>query len=259
MRLNEDVSIITNKLVFVPYEASHVETYSRWMASETLREATASERLSLPEEYAMQASWREDADKLTFVLCMPSLGLQRAFNKPAVTNPEDYIIIEGIDDASDLLIGDVNLFLYEDDGDLEEGEEPTGMVGEIEVMVARAEHQGRKLGKIAVLVFMLYVMRHKEQMLAQDATRFSKASGKTLKYLRVKIGQDNARSLVLFQSLGFKKCTEEPNIFGEFELRLTVWPQEAVELELKTMLASCGVDCMKEVEFRKANSVEGAY
>lgn len=41
------------------------------MRSPALRAATASEPLSLPEEYAMQAAWRRDCDKLTFIVCMP--------------------------------------------------------------------------------------------------------------------------------------------------------------------------------------------
>lgn len=36
--------------------------YHEWMKSEELRRLTASEPLTLEQEYAMQRSWREDAD-----------------------------------------------------------------------------------------------------------------------------------------------------------------------------------------------------
>lgn len=40
----------------------HVPTYNEWMQSEELRELTASEPLTLEEEYAMCDSWATDAD-----------------------------------------------------------------------------------------------------------------------------------------------------------------------------------------------------
>ncbi|KAK6529079.1 hypothetical protein TWF694_004297 [Orbilia ellipsospora] len=248
MKLNESVSIITNKLVLVPYEASHVATYSEWMSSEALREATASERLSLPEEYAMQKSWRQDADKLTFILSLPSNKIK----SPTEGVRKECTVVEGIDDVPENLVGDVNLFLYEDDEDDEvEGQESgqVGMVGEVELMIARTEYQGQGLGKLAVLIFILYVLRHQEEILEQDSTRFVK--GNKFKHLRVKIGSDNERSLGLFQKLGFKKCTDEPNVFGEFELRFSVTPMENVQEGVERMARDAGMEWMEEVLFQR--------
>ncbi|KAF3915820.1 hypothetical protein ABW21_db0206400 [Orbilia brochopaga] len=224
------------------------------MSSEALREATASERLTLPEEYAMQKSWREDVDKLTFILSLPSPRIQEALSQSPTDSPgaskDKLKVIEGSDDTSDRLIGDINLFLYEDNDDLEEGEASTGMVGEIEVMIARPEYQGQGLGKVTVLVFMVYILRHQEQILAQDSSRFLTTGGERLKHLRVKIGKDNMRSLVLFQKLGFRKCTEEANVFGEFELRLAIEPREDVEANLRIALTNSGVDQLEEAYFQ---------
>ncbi|EPS43066.1 hypothetical protein H072_2942 [Dactylellina haptotyla CBS 200.50] len=250
MRLNESVAVITNKLVFLPYEASHVETYSEWMGSEAIREATASERLSLAEEYAMQKSWREDADKLTFILSLPSDGIKAAASHDGPL--KNYIVVEGVDDKPEILIGDVNLFLYEDDEEEEvEGQErgPVEMVGEVELMIARPEFQGRGLGKLAVIIFILYVLQHQGDILSQDSSRNLK--GKSFKHLRVKIGKENTRSLELFQKLGFVKLTEEPNVFGEFELRLKIEPLEGVQENLEVMMRDSGVEWMEEVGFQR--------
>lgn len=51
---------ITEHLVLVPYRRKYVHRYHEWMKDPFLQEATASEPLTLEEEYAMQASWRDD-------------------------------------------------------------------------------------------------------------------------------------------------------------------------------------------------------
>ena len=57
---NFNLTIRGQRVVLVPYRREHVELYHQWMQSETLQELTASEPLTLEEEYAMQASWAED-------------------------------------------------------------------------------------------------------------------------------------------------------------------------------------------------------
>ena len=44
----------------MPYSPEHVPIYHSWMESDELREATASERLTLEEEEEMQRSWSAD-------------------------------------------------------------------------------------------------------------------------------------------------------------------------------------------------------
>lgn len=62
MRLNQNTVLLGKKVVLVPYTSKHVPRYHKWMESEELRHLTASEPLTLEQEYAMQRSWREDED-----------------------------------------------------------------------------------------------------------------------------------------------------------------------------------------------------
>ncbi|XP_058140661.1 alpha/beta-tubulin-N-acetyltransferase 9 isoform X5 [Dasypus novemcinctus] len=130
MRLNQNTLLLGKKVVLVPYTSAHVPRYHEWMKSEELQRLTASEPLTLEQEYTMQHSWREDADKCTFIV----LDAEKWQAQPGT--PEE-----------SCMAGDVNLFLT-DPGD------PT--LGEIEVMIAEPSCRGRGFGTEAVLMMMLY-------------------------------------------------------------------------------------------------------
>ncbi|XP_065753168.1 alpha/beta-tubulin-N-acetyltransferase 9 isoform X1 [Phocoena phocoena] len=131
MRLNQNILLLGKKVVLVPYTPEHVPSrYHEWMKSEELRRLTASEPLTLEQEYVMQCSWQEDADKCTFI----------------VLDAEKWQAQLGTSEES-CMVGDVNLFLT-DLGD------PT--LGEIEVMIAEPSCRGQGLGTEAVLVMMSY-------------------------------------------------------------------------------------------------------
>ena len=68
MRLNEKLVIYGSSIILVPYEKLHVEKYHEWMKNPEILQATASEPLSLEKEFEMQKSWRDDEDKLTFII-----------------------------------------------------------------------------------------------------------------------------------------------------------------------------------------------
>jgi RimJ/RimL family protein N-acetyltransferase len=55
-------------VVLVPYRPQHVERYHRWMLNPDLLSATASEPLTLSEEYTMQQSWYDDDCKCTCIV-----------------------------------------------------------------------------------------------------------------------------------------------------------------------------------------------
>ncbi|XP_031985194.1 N-acetyltransferase 9 isoform X3 [Corvus moneduloides] len=66
MKINQDTVLRGKKVTLVPYTAAHVLRYHEWMQSEELQRLTASEPLSLEQEYEMQRSWQDDADKPSY-------------------------------------------------------------------------------------------------------------------------------------------------------------------------------------------------
>lgn len=50
MKQNQNFELRGNHVILIPYRKEHVPKYHKWMESSELREATASERLTLEEE-----------------------------------------------------------------------------------------------------------------------------------------------------------------------------------------------------------------
>jgi RimJ/RimL family protein N-acetyltransferase len=220
MRINEHTAIRSPNLVLVPYSKRHVPQYHSWMQNEDIQKATASEPLSLAEEYAMQQSWRQDADKLTFITGIPNEDVDD--NTQTIRGGKGYAAI-----------GDVNLFITTD---FDEQTSRDVLVGELELMVASTDTQGKGHGRAALLLFLQYVLANQEGILseyqgAQTGGGGVAATGRKrcLDYFRVKIGQDNERSLRLFGGLGFRQVGKV-SYFGEIELRRTLAREEAEEL-----------------------------
>jgi RimJ/RimL family protein N-acetyltransferase len=129
MRDNWNLSLKGASVVLVPYAKKFVEKYHIWMTDPYLQEATASEPLSLEEEYAMQKSWRDDTKKCTFII----------------------LAIEG--DSTDTLqeldsmVGDVNLFMNDYEN---------AFNAEIEVMIADPRYRRRGLASDALKLMIFY-------------------------------------------------------------------------------------------------------
>ena len=97
MRANASTTLLGRAALLVPYSPGHVELYHSWMEDQELREATASERLTLQEEREMQRSWAEDdASALLFFPFSPpplfffllSLSLSLGFGGQELTRNE---------------------------------------------------------------------------------------------------------------------------------------------------------------------------
>jgi len=213
-------ALSTNKLLLLPYSAHHVPTYHTWIQDPALQAATASEPLPLDQEYAMQRSWRTDHDKLTFIICRPL--------------PEDHdpskTLQAGQHDSAEKMVGDINLFLFEQDSEAEEGHPgPAKLVGEIELMIALPLFQRQGYGRAALVTFINYVLSN-WPAIAKEYLAGSKsvdAGLPQLDHLRARINQTNLRSIALFENVGFKKTGEKANYFGEVELRWSGPVEEA--------------------------------
>ncbi|KAK5365882.1 hypothetical protein LTR20_009508 [Exophiala xenobiotica] len=217
MRINEDTAVATEKVLLVPYSAHHVPKYHEWMRDPEIQQATASEPLTLDEEYAMQQSWRADADKLTFIICRSRSGVVLSASQTR----------EGRLDV-DSMIGDVNLFisLAED-----EATSKPILLGELELMIAERSEHRKGYGRSALLAFLQYIIRHEFDILREFQFQGEGAQPSPSSHTRgqqcrrfdhfaVKIGESNHGSIALFEALRFHKTRDTPSYFGEYELRL---------------------------------------
>lgn len=122
--------IIGNKVILVPYSAQHVPKYHEWMKNPTLQYLTASEPLTLDEEFEMQQKWVKDENKCTFIVL-------------------DRLKFESTNDEVASMIGDTNVYFF-DENDLS--------IGEIELMVAEESERGKGYGKEILALMMRFSM-----------------------------------------------------------------------------------------------------
>eukprot|EP01147_Barroeca_monosierra_P010566 gene10566-2690_t len=186
MRENANITIVGEHVILVPYEPKHVEKYHAWMQSKELQELTASEPLSIEQEYKMQSSWRNDQDKCTFIVLhsAPLLTCQDE-NRPT---------FEATGDEIAAMVGDVNLFLNDSE---------SKFVAETEIMIAEQWARRKGCGCEALLIMLDYAMKHLE-----------------IKKFVAKIGETNLPSLALFNRLGFVEISRS-HVFQEITLEVS--------------------------------------
>ncbi|KAG6015335.1 hypothetical protein E4U54_003679 [Claviceps lovelessii] len=200
MRINQGTAIKASRVFLVPYEARHVPRYHTWMKDPAIQEATASEPLTLQEEYENQRSWRASHDKLTFIICCaaPSDAAGSA------------TVRAGVADAEERMRGDVNLFIYDDELGDPAADEAGGLRGEIDVMIAEKGHWRKGYGRAAVECLLMYVRRNVDGILRE----YRGGGEARMVGLMAKIKEGNGGSRALFEGLGFRQ-SGGVNYFGE--------------------------------------------
>jgi RimJ/RimL family protein N-acetyltransferase len=248
------------RVLLRPYSAALVRTYHAWMSDAWLRAATASERLSLAEEFAAQREWARDPAKQTFIVFDRATAEARGdgggggggaggagdgggreggegeADAPGGAHAAGVADAEA--DAARGACGDVNIFMMDSDAAEDyapppgagagAGEGAGGSAGgaavvaaEIMVMLAEPSFRRRGLAAEAVRAMMAFAFR------ARGVTRFV-----------AKIGDTNAASLRLFARLGFRVARAMPH-FEETHMAFDLAPADAEALcaEAEVLLA----------------------
>ncbi|EDV30378.1 uncharacterized protein Dana_GF23258 [Drosophila ananassae] len=198
MRLNEKTKLIGRRIVLVPYEALHVPKYHKWMSDEELRHLTASEPLTLEEEYQMQKSWREDSDKLTFIV----------LDAEAYSRDQDEIAA---------MVGDTNLFLHLDP-------DTDQQVAEAEIMIAEPSARGKGFGREAMLLMLKYAQSQSQLKLDKFEVKIDMQNTTSLHLFKSFRFAETRRVEV------FQEVTLERPITPEW----TSWLDEQVQLRTET-------------------------
>jgi len=191
MRINESTALVGQDVILVPYRSEHVEKYHEWLKDPDIQQATASEPLTLAEEYDMQRSWHLDDDKLTFII------LDRAVHPSLDDLPSR--LTQG-------MIGDVNLFLSDVELDEEDAavQASPAKQGELEIMIAEPLARRKGLASQAIQLMIAYASR---PPLSLAPTHFL-----------VRIGMANKASIAMFDRLGFA-VVRTVEVFQEVEMR----------------------------------------
>ncbi|KAF8174400.1 N-acetyltransferase 9-like protein [Pholiota molesta] len=200
------------------------------MLSEELRTLTASEPLSLEEEYEMQGKWQEDEDKLTFIiLSRYPIGVDSPLELP-----EDLGKLAPTDErlAHLPMVGDVNIFLYgvpphrrsvspstttpKDDED--------DFYAEVEIMIAEPSFRRKGLALEALQLMLGYATGQPQAFRVGDLS-LPHAHSFAASPLQIpptslvtKISDTNTPSIQLFEKLGFA-VTKRVEVFQEVEMR----------------------------------------
>ncbi|XP_075670853.1 GCN5-related N-acetyltransferase 9 isoform X2 [Castanea sativa] len=128
------VSLEGKKVIMVPYMEAHVPKYHEWMQDPALLQATASEPLTLQQEFQMQLTWTQDPNKQTFIV------LDREMVVGEFIHGDPHV---------EAMVGDVNLYMNNFD-------DPN--MAEIEIMIAEPKSRGKGLGKESVLLMVNFAV-----------------------------------------------------------------------------------------------------
>ncbi|PFH48042.1 hypothetical protein AMATHDRAFT_76923 [Amanita thiersii Skay4041] len=218
MKVTEGTVLVGDKVLLVPYRPEHVPKYHAWMLDEELRRLTASEPLSLEEEYEMQRKWQVDEDKLTFIILAKSDG-----SEVSLASGDEMVMPSDPRLAALPMVGDVNMFLSGTrppppqiqeavDGDEED------FSAEVEIMIAEPDYRRRGLAYEALQLMLSYATGTPELFKTQLLQRSESPLCIPARHLLTRITESNMASIKLFEKLGFE-ITKRVAVFGEVEMR----------------------------------------
>jgi RimJ/RimL family protein N-acetyltransferase len=190
MLLNEDLVLRGECAVLVPYCAEHVPVYHRWMSSPQLLRLTASEQLTLAEEYTSMAEWRADANKLTFIV---------------------------VDASTGRMAGDVNVVLKVD------AERPG--LAEIDVMVADSGARRKGIAQEAVAIAMAYAVT---ELCVDDSfvAKIVHDNEPSLKLFTSKLGYVEVKRVPAFQEVHLERQIDD-KVRKELDAVQRQWSRES--------------------------------
>ncbi|ESK93397.1 n-acetyltransferase 9 [Moniliophthora roreri MCA 2997] len=207
MLANANTILIGQKVVLVPYEAYHVPKYHSWMQDPDIQRLTASEPLSLEEEYEMQQKWRNDADKLTFIILARTTE-----TLPETVDKEDDLI------RTLPMIGDVNLFLSGSFDPAQRNQDEEEFTAEAEIMIVDSTYRRKGFAREALLLMFQYATDRDDAYEGKEEARYpSLPNPIPPQSLLCRISEDNEASIRLFEKLGFR-ITKHVQVFGEVEM-----------------------------------------
>ena len=175
MKDNWNLQIIGEKVILVPYKEHFVDRYHQFMNNDKILELTASEPLTLEEEYEMQRTWYSDPKKCTFIILCKDMNKEDEFKRNDKTT--DSIDRQRIE--IDYMAGDVNLFLHDN-------YDPCN--AEIEIMIAEPTYRNKGFATEALNLIMYYGFN------TLGIRRFF-----------AKINETNIESIRLFERMGYNK------------------------------------------------------
>ncbi len=195
---NNTVLVGRDYLRLVPYVPSHVPRYHQWMKDPYILEMTASEPVSLEEEYSLQKSWEPDTTKCTFIISTTNKDLINMVNEKLLHEGMPALVYaDSCNKEEGCIIGDVNIYIVSNP------DEP--LRAELEIMIAEKHMRRNGYALGAVRMMMKYI---------RDLLN--------VKFFDVRISLKNTASINLFEKkLGFEKV-EISDFFKEIHLELDV-------------------------------------
>lgn len=243
MILNYETVIVGERCVLVPYRPQHVPTYHSWMQDPDLLEATASEPLTLHEEFEMQSSWRDDPNKCTYIVLdrescvfrsasVDGIPRQQSSSNDSRGDTTSAPCLFGLHDDDGFvernlhaMAGDVNLFLSQEDPTEADPDCPSGagsntqVPNDVEDIQTQSPPRYRTQAEIDI---MIAEPTFRGKGLGREACALMIRYG--AQHLNVrrffcKIQESNVASMRLFKSMGFAQCGYA-ECFREVELEL---------------------------------------